>query len=170
MTFVDVLILVILAGFILAGFWFGLIHMVGAIIGLFLGVFLAGRYYAALAALIAPFFGGNGNLASTLAFIFLFLLITKVCGLLLHLVDKIFKIVAIIPFTKTINRLLGAAFGLVEGTLALGIAVYFVSRFPWSAAAGFALRDSQLAGPLHVIGRLLSPLLPEAVRLLQSVL
>jgi len=170
MSVIDITILVLLGGFILAGFWFGLIHMVGSLVGLFVGVAVAGHYYGGIAAWLAPYFGGNLNLTSTIAFLFLFLLTEKLCGLLLQLVDKVFKIVAIIPFTKTLNRLLGAAFGLLEGTLFLGVAVYFISRFPINAAFELLLQNSPMIRPLAVIGSLFSPLLPEAVRVLRSVI
>ena len=170
MNIVDLVILVALGAFVLAGFWLGLIHMLGAIVGLFVGIYLAGHYYGWLAGLAAPFLGGNLNLARLLAFIFIFVLVTRLFGLVLYLIDKVFKFVAIIPFLKTFNRLLGAVFGLLEGTLALGIALYFAGKFPVGAAFELLLRGSQLARPLNLIGALLSPLLPQAVTMLQSVL
>ncbi|MFA6603554.1 MAG: CvpA family protein [Patescibacteria group bacterium] len=170
MSVIDIAILVLLGGFILAGFWFGLIHMVGALVGLFVGVAVAGHYYAGVAAWLSPLIGDNLSLASILSFLFLFLLTGKLFGLLLSLIDKVFKIIAIIPFTKTINRLLGAAFGLLEGTLYLSVAVYFISRFPVSVAFDLLLQNSPFIRPLALIGSLFSPLLPEAVRLLNSVI
>ncbi len=169
MNVVDLVILGALAAFVLAGFWLGLIHMVGAIIGLFVGIYLAGHYYAWLAAIVAPFLGNNLALAKVLAFIFILVLVERLFGLLLYVVDRIFKFVAIIPFLKTFNRLLGAVFGLLEGTLLLGVALYFAGKVSLGGTLELLLRGSQLAKPLNLIGALLSPLLPQAVNMLQSV-
>jgi membrane protein required for colicin V production len=170
MTFIDIALLVLLGGFILAGFWFGVIHMVGSLVGLILGAVLAGRFYDDAALWAAPYLGGNSKLASILMFFLIFVLVTRLVGLLVLLADKVFKFVAIIPFLKSFNRLLGALFGLIEGTLVLGLVVYFAGRFPVNAAFEMALRNSQIARALNVIGTLLAPLLPKALRALQSVL
>ncbi len=170
MNVVDLVILVALGAFVIMGFSLGLIHMVGAIIGLFVGIYLAGHYYVWLAAIGAPFLGNNQSLAKTLAFVLILIVVARLFGLLLYVVDRVFKFVAIIPFLKTFNRLLGAVFGLLEGTLLLGVALYFSGKFPATAAFEMLLRGSQLARPLNLIGALLSPLLPKAVTMLQSVL
>ncbi|MDD5251219.1 MAG: CvpA family protein [Patescibacteria group bacterium] len=170
MTPIDIAILVMLGCFVLAGLWFGVIHMIGAVVGFFLGAWAAGHYYEAGAAWLTPFIGGNGNLAKLIVFCFIFLLVGRLVGVIMHLIDKIFRIVAIIPFLKTFNRLLGAAFGLVEGTLVLGLAVYFAAKFPVNAAFELALRQSQLGHALNVVGMAATPLLPAAVKMAQSVL
>ena len=170
MTFIDIALLVALGGFILAGFWFGVIHMIGSLLGLVLGAVMAGRYYDEAAAWATPFLGGNAKLASLLMFFLIFVLVNRLIGLLVLVVDKVFKFIAIIPFLKTFNRLLGALFGLIEGTLVLGLVVYMAGRFPVSDAFTTALQGSQIAKPLHVIGTLLAPLLPKALQALKSVI
>lgn len=170
MSIVDFVLLAILAGFILSGFWFGIIHMVGSLVGLIVGAWAGGHYFEALAQWGAPWIGGNLNLARLLAFFVIFVVVNRLFGLIVYLAEKIFKIIAIIPFLKTLNRLLGAIFGLIEGTLVLGLSVYFASRFPFTAAFEMALRSSELAKALNKVGAVLGPLLPQAVRTLQSVL
>jgi uncharacterized membrane protein required for colicin V production len=170
MNIIDVSLLVALGGFVLAGFWFGVIHMVGSLVGLVFGAIIAGRFYDDLGAWIAPWLGDNFNLAKIIAFAAIFILVTKLVAVLVWIVDKVFKFIAVIPFLKTFNRLLGAALGLVEGTLLIGLLVYFAARFPATPAFEIALRESQLADAFHTVGRILAPLLPAAVRALQSVL
>lgn len=170
MNVIDLVLLVTLAGFILSGFWFGIIHMVGSLVGLLVGAWAAGHYYEALAQFGAPWIGGNLNLARVLAFLLIFIVVNRLFGVIVNLAEKIFKIISIIPFLKTFNRLLGAAFGLIEGTLVLGLVVFFASRFPFTAAFEMALRSSQLAKALYSVGAVLAPLLPQAVRAVQSVL
>jgi membrane protein required for colicin V production len=170
MNIVDIVLLVILAGFILSGFWFGIIHMVGSLVGLLVGAWAAGHYYEALAQWGGAWVGGNMNLARIIAFFVIFVIVNRLFGIVVFLAEKVFKIIAIIPFMKTFNRLLGAAFGLIEGTLVLGLAVYFASRFPYTASFELAMRGSELAKALNNVGLILAPLLPQAVRAIQSVL
>jgi len=168
MNSTDLTLLIGLGGFALYGLWFGIIHMVGAFAGVIVGAVAAGRLYEGVSTWISPFVGGNVNLAKIIAFVLTFILVNRIVGLVFWVIEKIFKIIAIIPFLKTFNRLLGAALGLFEGTLVLGLAVYFASRFPVSSVADALLRDSQVAQGLYPIGAMLAPLLPQAVRMLQS--
>jgi membrane protein required for colicin V production len=167
---VDLVLLIILAGFIASGFWFGIIHMIGSLVGLVVGAWAAGHYFGAVANVITPWIGGNINLARIIAFFAIFVIVNRLFGLIVYLAEKVFNIIAIIPFLKTFNRLLGAAFGLIEGTLVLGLAVYFAGRFSFTAAFGAALQASQLAKSLKLVGAILAPLLPEAVRAIQSAI
>ncbi|MEA3249475.1 MAG: CvpA family protein [Patescibacteria group bacterium] len=169
MTIIDVTLLIALGGFVLAGLWFGIIHMIGSVVGLVLGAFLAGRFYGQVADLLIPFVGGNENLAKIIAFIALFVLVTRLVGLAFHVVEKIFKFIAVLPFLKTFNRLLGAALGLLEGTLVIGLVVYFAGKFPISSVFAALLADSQVARALNSVGKLLAPLLPAAVRIMRSI-
>ena len=53
MTFLDLIVGLLLFGFVLAGLWFGLIHMIGAVVGTVAGTVVAGHY----AAMPVTFFG-----------------------------------------------------------------------------------------------------------------
>jgi len=170
MNIVDIVLLVVLASFILSGFWFGIIHMVGSLVGVLVGAWAAGHYYETLTPWISPWVGGNLNLARIIGFFILFVIVNRLFGVIVFIAEKIFKVIAVIPFLKTFNRLLGAAFGLIEGTLVLGLAVYFASRFPFTAAFEMSMRTSELAKALYNVGLILAPLLPQAVRAIQSVL
>ncbi|MEK9152262.1 MAG: hypothetical protein AAB692_02755, partial [Patescibacteria group bacterium] len=60
--------------------------------------------------------------------------------------------------------------GLIEGTLVLGLAVYFSAKFPVSQQFGADLAASSLAKAVNGIGSILAPLLPAALQMMQSVL
>lgn len=170
MNTVDIALLVILAAFILAGFWLGIIHMIGSFLGVFVGIWAAGHYYGQMAALLQACGLDNANLAKALGFVITFILVNRLFGLVVFIIDKTFKFIAIIPFLKTFNRLLGAALGLVEGTVVLALGVWFVGRFPFSNALIPRLQDSELAGALNAVGGILTWLLPEALRAMRSVI
>ncbi|OGL73795.1 hypothetical protein A3C96_03830 [Candidatus Uhrbacteria bacterium RIFCSPHIGHO2_02_FULL_60_10] len=170
MSTVDFVILVLLGGFVLSGLWFGLIHMIGSIVGLFAGAFVASRFYEPAAQVLVPFLGGNLNLARLVGFFLVFVLATRLCGLGFWLLEKAYNFFAVIPGMKLMNRFLGAIFGLIEGTFVIGLAVFFASRFPYSEAFTTALQGSALARPVLAVGSLLAPLLPAALKAAQTVL
>lgn len=163
MTFFDLILGLAVFAFVLAGLWFGLIHMVGALVGLVFSILIAGHYAAA-----GTF--GTSNLARTLTFIVLMILVNRLIGLIFWVIAKIFRIVAVIPFLKTFNALFGGLLGLGEGILVIGGALYVAARYP--VVSGFAgiLSSSQVGlWLLHAFGTL-APLLPPAIRQVQAVI
>jgi len=169
MNVLDLVLVISIVGFVLAGLWFGVIHMIGVVVGIFAGAVAAGMFFGRVGEIMLPLVGGNENLANLLAFFGVFILVTRLVGLIFHILEKLFGIIAIIPFLKTFNRLLGAALGLVEGTLVIGLIVYFAGKFPFSESFGEMLLASPLARAFNTVGALLAPLLPEAVRALKSI-
>ena len=167
MNYLDISLLIILGGFVLYGFWFGLIHVLGALAGLLIGAFAAARFYVLGAGLLA--FVGNENLAKVLAFVLIFMAVSKITCLLFWLVDKTIKFFSVIPFMMTVNRLLGATLGLVEGVLALGFTVWFMGRFPWSESLAAAMSASVVANTLNIVGKILALSAPAALKAVETV-
>lgn len=168
MGLLDLILLLILGGFVLYGLWFGLIHMIGVLVGTIAGAFLAARWYDDVASWFGFIFGHDSNTAKVLFFLILFIFINRLVGLGFWLVDKIFSFLTIIPFLKTINRLLGAAFGFLEGILVLGLTLYMASRFPLGDWFTGSLTTSWVAHFFITVGKILTPLLPEVVKQLKS--
>jgi len=170
MNIVDLTLLVSLGGFALYGFWFGFIHMVGSVVGVVFGAIAAGRLYGSTAHWFGDLSTTNPNLANVLGFIVTFILVNRLVGLLFWVIEKIYKFIAIIPFMKLFDRLLGAGLGFIEGTFVIGLCVYFASRFPWSLPFSADLAASPIAAKFYAVGSLLAPLLPAAVRAASSVI
>lgn len=164
MSIFDFFLLIILAGFIWFGFWFGLIHTLGALIGIIVGAYTAGLWYDQLAHWTLFIFGGNINLARVICFIIIFIVANRLVGFVFYLIDKIFKFLSVIPFLKTINRLAGAVLGFIEGILALSLILYVTFHYPFWAWLNQAIVNSKIAGYLVGVARILSPLLPEALK------
>jgi membrane protein required for colicin V production len=170
LTILDLVLILILFLFIAFGFALGLVQSIGALVGVVVGAWMAGMYYEPLGAWLEPILLGHGNTARIIAFIVVFVLINRLVGLVFWVINKIFNIISIIPFTKTINRILGAVLGLLEGVLVLGLIIYFVSRFEISEWFTSILTSSQVAAWLVKIASILTPLLPALLRQLKSVL
>ena len=170
LTILDLILLFLLFLFVSFSFYMGFIAAVGSLLGVVVGTWAAGHFYAPVTEWLTPILLGNQNMASVVSFILIFTLVNRALGLAFWLVSKVLKPFSIIPFSKIINRILGAILGLVEGVLALGIALYFIERFNFSDWFANILASSQVASWLIWAGNILTPLLPEVVRAVQAVI
>ena len=170
MTILDLILLLSVFAFVLAGLWFGFVHAFGAVIGTVLSVLIAGRYYDSWGEAASSIFFGNVNLSRMVMFFVIMILVNRLIGVIFWMIEKAFKIVSVIPFMKTFNAILGGILGFIEGVLVVGGALYIAARYPISAHFADALSASSIGvWLLHAFG-LLSPLLPEALRHLKSVI
>lgn len=170
MTTLDFILLIILFGFTFAGFWFGLIHSIGALVGTIAGVIVAGNYFTWLGEIIQPILMGNENLAKIIAFIVLFIIANRLVGFIFWIIGKVFNIVAVLPFIKSINRLTGAILGFIEGALVLGIVLTMIGKFPFADYIIPAMETSGVAKWLVSVGKILTPLLPDLIEYTKSYL
>ncbi|MBL7053898.1 CvpA family protein [Patescibacteria group bacterium] len=165
MVFFDLILLLILFGFVWFGFWNGFIQTIGGIISLIVAVFVASRWYDVIALQILPWLGDNFNLARLLAFIAVFILARFILFLIFKAINKFFEL----PILKFFNRLAGAAFGLIEGGLIIGLLLYFSTSFPITGSWNEMIETSILAGFLIPFGKVLLPLLPAALKQVKEI-
>ncbi|MFH1427862.1 MAG: CvpA family protein [Patescibacteria group bacterium] len=171
MTIFDTILLVILAGFVFYGLFYGLIRTLGSLVGVIAGAYLASRWYLIIFDYAQDLFFGYNNLGKVLTFIILFTIINRLIGWLFSILDKTFNILSIIPFLKTINRLAGAVFGFIEGALVLGLVLYVASRYAiLGTFFGKWLVNSEIAPFLLRFVEVLKPLLPEVLKKLQGLI
>ena len=163
MTFLDLILILGVFAFVLTGLWFGLVHTLGALLGMVLSVLVAGHYAAA-----GTF--GTSNLARVLTFIVIMILVNRLIGAVFWLIEKIFKVVSVIPLMKTFNAILGGILGFGEGIFVVGGALYIAARYPISADFGTALANSSVGIWLLQAFGLLAPLLPNAIENLKAVI
>lgn len=169
-TLVDVILIVLVLIFVIGGFVMGLIQAVGAIIGVIVGAWAAGQFYEPVANWLTPIILGNGTAAKIISFIVIFLLINRLIAFLFYLINKVFNIIAIIPFLKSINRLAGALLGLVEGVLAVGLIIYVIAKFAGDAQWLIgSLSASKVAHWLVWASSFLVSLLPDALEKMKSI-
>jgi uncharacterized membrane protein required for colicin V production len=169
MTIFDVILLVFLGGFVMFGLWFGFIHTLGSIIGTFAGAFFAGFGYNVLGGWLESIFG-HPNLMRIFAFIFIFIILNRLIGFAFYVLDKIFKFMLIIPFLKSVNRLLGGVLGFFEGLLVVGLSLFIIARFPLSDWFTGVLQASTLAPWFISTSNILQLMLPELLKQIQSVI
>ncbi len=167
MALIDFLLLMVLLGFVWFGFWFGLIHTLGALVGTFLGAWISSRLYLPIYEILSNWTGYESEWLKITVFIVLFIIINRLVGFGFYILDKTFRFVSFIPFLKTINRLGGAVLGLVEGAFSLGLILYFANTLNLPISFVQAIVSSDLAQNLIAFAGILIPLLPGIVNKLQ---
>lgn len=172
MIILDYVLLAILAYFALSGLRKGLIVAVGSIVGLILSVVLTTRYFELVAEKVAPYVGlsGNLNLAKIIAFIVLLIITNRILALIVGMIHKAYTTAAVIPGMKLTNRLLGAVLGLIEGSIMLGLIIYFSAQFPFGSIVTSFLADSKVAPLMLSIAQIVQPFLPEAMRQIKGLI
>ena len=170
MIIFDVILLIILAGFVFYGLFFGLIKTLGSLVGVIAGAFVASHFYLTAFNFSENLFFGYNNLGKVISFIVLFTLVNRLVCLIFSILDKTFHFISIIPFLKTINRLAGAIFGFIEGCLVLGLILYVVARYSFiESLFGGWISNSEMAPFLVKFANVLLPLLPEMLKRLKSL-
>ncbi len=127
---IDIILIIILAGFVFYGLFFGFIRAIGSIIALLVGLWAASHYYLVVFNWSSELFFGHNNFGKVVVFMLMFSLIDRLAALGFAMLDRTFKIISIIPFLKSINRLAGAVFGLLLGVVVLSVVIYFLSSYP----------------------------------------
>jgi len=162
----DLILFIILFGFIWFGFWYGLISSLKGIVSLLIGTVFASRLSGSLGNLLFSLFGGNQNLAVIISFILIFILVYFLISLLFKVVDRFFHL----PGLSLINRLFGGFFGLLEGGLFIGLILYFSIKFPLGETWISTLNNSIFAPYLIRFGKILLPLIPRAIKNIQLLM
>jgi uncharacterized membrane protein required for colicin V production len=166
MNFFDPLLAIIFLSFVVSGFINGLVYTFGSLVGIFVGVFLAGEWYLKLAHLAGNYWGGK-PVVQIIAFVILFLFISRLVGLIFRLVNKVVKV---IPGLSFLNRLAGLALGAIEGAFFIGISLQFISRLAPGTFFENLLVNSEVSKFFISISGFIVPLLPEAVKQLRSIM
>lgn len=168
MSYLDIGLIVIIAGFALAGLWYGLVHAILSLLGTIVGIFIATRLYEPVATWIIQSTGWDPNWARVIFFILVFIIIVKLISVIFWLGEKILGLFTKLPGIKGLDKLLGLLFGTAEGVFFLGLILYFIARFPISPWFMEQMAGSFFAPLLVRTVTLLLPLIPDALKMLQS--
>ncbi len=168
MNTADIILLILWFGFTWAGFWYGLIQTLGGIIGIFAGAVIAGRFYTFAGSWIGS--ADRLGLSQWLAFTFIFVVVNRVVAIAIGTIGKVLNVAKIIPGVGLLNRLGGAIVGLVEGALVLGLIITVARTLLPASGLVQQLDGSRIADLLGSIGGTLTPLLPEAIRGVKTII
>ncbi len=145
MNWLDVIVVLIVAWFTFSAFWAGLIREVVTIVGVALGIVLAGFFYEDLADDV-KLVVDRENASRIIAF----LLIFGACALAGQLAAMVLKQTASLLMLGTFDHLLGAVFGFVKGIVIVEILMILFVTFP---ALGLKdTIDESMFGPMFLDG------------------
>ena len=145
MNWLDIIVVLIVAWFTFSAFWAGLIREVVTIVGVALGIVLAGFFYQDLADDVKLVIDTD-NAPPIIAF----LLIFGACALAGQLAAMVLKQTASLLMLGTFDHLLGAVFGFVKGIVIVEILMILFVTFP---ALGLKdTIDESMFGPLFLDG------------------
>lgn len=140
MHWLDVVLLFWLLLSLYMGTRAGFVYASGRLVGLVLGVWLAGRWTPGLASAF-----GSNPVTTVIVFLVLLSLIAKLGGLLAWVVDRFFRILTIIPFLKTFNKVFGGLLGLVISIVIISMGVLAVQLFAMNTPIASTVAESQIA-------------------------
>jgi membrane protein required for colicin V production len=128
MHWLDIVIIVAIAGSTFLGLKIGLIKAVLSLAGVIIGIVLAGRYYVPFSEQLA--FIHDESVAKIVAFAIILIGVMIIAGVLVWLLKRVISVMML----GWVNRAGGAIFGLVLGTLfcsaLLAICVKFLGVQP----------------------------------------
>jgi len=149
MNLVDILIWLILAGFVYKGFNRGLVRQICSLAGFLLGGWAAIRYHLYLADASRHLIQLPHYLATILSFLFIFLLTGLLFYLLGHILTMMFKVMLL----GGLNRIGGVLLGFLEGAFIICMVLYIGTSKPVPEKfKGYMLR-SKSAAPFLETGK-----------------
>lgn len=163
----DIVLLVLFFGFVFVGFWLGLIHTVGALIGMVVGLVVASNFYDDISPFL-QFLFVKQSIANFVSFVVVFLVVSRLIGFIFFRIEKAFRIITFLPLVGAVNRLGGALLGFVEGAFVLGTVLMIASSFALPDSFLNMINNSAFAQLLIKIAKILTPLISESLRTVQS--
>jgi membrane protein required for colicin V production len=136
MNWLDIVIIIFLAVSVISGIMSGFIKTLFSLVGLIVGVVLAGRFYISLAERLT--FISDENTAKIVAFILIFAVVSIIAAILGVIFTKIVSAMAL----GWINRLLGGIAGLFLGAISIAALLVILVKF---AGIGDLVSGSALA-------------------------
>lgn len=159
----DIIILLIIIGFIWKGVKLGFIESLGGIVGVIFGLLAAGRWWQVVAGSLEPLFS-NQWLSMILGWVLVFIVVNRLIAFIFWIIDKLFHIVAIIPFLKSINSLLGGLLGLIEGFLLIGSIISIILLTPFNGLVTSKTSNSKFTRIFSFVNVFAQKLTPESVK------
>lgn len=162
MPWIDIGLLVVIIGFTCVGFWLGFVQMVGNLIGVLLGITVAGR----LVDPVMMWLESDSGWTRVVVFVVAYTIVSRVFDIAFWFIRKTFGVISWLPLAGLANRMVGAVLGLAEGILTIGAMLFVASAFVPEPTLQTWISTSSVAWALLAIMQLFKFLLPEAIRLL----
>ncbi len=160
MSWLDLVIVVVLAVGAFLGLRMGIIKAVLSLAGVIVGVVLAGQYYVTLADVL-PFFSETSDAAKIVSFAIILIVVMVIAAV----AARFLKWAASVMMLGWVNRLGGAALGLVLGAIFCGALVAIWVKW---LGAGDTITESMIAPVLLDKFPMVLALLPDEFDAIRS--
>jgi len=161
MNYLDIIFIIIILFFTFNGLRKGLVRVVGGILGIFVGIYLAGVFYLQFSEwlqTLTDLFGPTE--ANIISFIVVFIIANRLFAVIIFLLDTIVKI----PIINSVNKLLGGALGFLQGALIVTLIVTVFTNLGSLAGADNVISNSQIAPYSQKAITLIKPFLPKDLK------
>ena len=155
MIILELIIILVIFGCIYLGYKAGFLEAFGSILGLIIAAAVAWRTY--------DLFTYN-NVSKIFFFVLVFLLVGKIIGYFFFLIAKYFDVLETAPVVRTVNRILGATIGAIEGILIAGFLLYIISSFSVSPWIKNEINHSFVAQQVINLSEHISQLMPKPLQ------
>jgi uncharacterized membrane protein required for colicin V production len=127
MTLFNIVLLLILLAFVGLGLKDGFIVSLGRIVGAIIGFVAARAWYVAASPLLSWLLPESWS--KVLMFLIIFMLVDRLLGWAFGALDKTYDFIALIPFMKSANHVIGAIVGFIEGIVVMGGVIWLIKTF-----------------------------------------
>ena len=169
MAILDILLVLIIVGFILWGIWTGFSQMISNILATILGLIIASFFSPWVFAHWGYIFISD-SLAKIIIFVLLFAISSRLISVLFWLLTKVFTWLIWIPFAGLVDRLLGGVLGLIEAILIIVGLLYFSTQHIPADILLPILKTSFLGSILTVISISISAFKPVEINQTQKTI
>jgi len=152
-TLADLALLAIAAFFILSGLYHGFIRTAGSLVGLVGGTVVASWVIDWLSGILTL---SEHPVWTIVFFVIILSLCAQLIGWIFVLIDRAYKLLSIIPFLSSINKLLGGIVGLIEAIAIVAAIGYAAATYLSQGSMQTAILDSQVMTWLSIAVDLVS--------------
>ena len=139
----DIVLILILVGFVGAGFRDGFIRAFGRLAGVVLGWLAASWWSGTISSWLGV--AMPSAWARTISYLLVFFVAAKIVSYVIRVLDGMYHVLSVIPFLKSINSALGGFLGFFEGLIMVGAGMYVLMTFrvephlvSWLSGSGVA--------------------------------
>lgn len=161
MNWVDVVILIVIAFYLIGGFRKGLISALFQFIGLALTIFLAVKYYLAAGELIAGYFNVAPAFSKLLGFLAIGFLVQAIYSVIAWL---IYRLVPSFIKESVPNRILGTVPAAIEGLIVVALVLTLTTVLPLNSKLKENIDKSKIGKPILFRGIALENYLEKYLR------
>ena len=159
MSWIDFIVIAAAAYGIIRGIMKGFVLEISSFAGVFMAIFIARLFYTGFSESVREWFDLDLRYAKPAAFAAIFLAVTLLCHLIAVVITKLLKIIAL----GWLNRMAGAAFGLLKMLIILSIVFNVMQSFgdKTTLFPQEATEKSMFFSPVKTIASVFMPFISE---------